>query len=937
VNALAWRLVLAASVAVSALSAPLPGAAAGRPQAGQEPGKGQQPSFRATTELVVVDVSALGEDGTPVKDLQVQDFTATIDGAPRRIGSLKFVDQSAAEAPAARAQPGARFSSNESGSAGRLILILVDEGSIRFGGLRAAAESIERLLAGFGPADRIALVTLPNARTLVDFTSDQARIAAAVKSIPGGAGEERSFGNYYLRIPEAFAIDQGDSTIRQAVIDRECPPSGVEREACITTIDMEVRRIVISERSRTTEFVSSLRSFFIALRAIDAPKLVVVFSEGFAAPDAPLAMASLGRDAADARAVIYAMRLDRSMFDVSIKSLGRVTDAFEDRHVAINGLDALAGSALGRAFEIIGSAESPFKRLAAEVSGYYLLGVEPEGSDHDGRVHQIRVGVSRPNVTLRFRRDFAYRAAGTNEKKIFEGTMASPLVATDLPLRVATFNLADDDPQKVQVLVVAEIGRDAPLEGSATVGLMVTDEKGRSPLTTARRTTLPRGPSGALQFTGKFPLPAGAYTMKFAAVYDGKAGSVEHRLVARLTPPEAAASKPAGSVPQIGDLMVMPPVAVRGVAALPIDGRVRGERIVGLTHVGVDPKSKDGRTYVFDVVKQDQGPALASAPGSIDPKAKGRSRAVQATVDAGLLPPGDYALRLTVSAGGAAVTTLLAPFVLERLSPAERAAEPAGLRGAPPADAAKFKPQDVLEASVLGPFLDEVARLAPETSRPALEEAKSGQFAAALKKVKPGKAADPTEPFIRGLLFLSLNQLQPASGAFREAIAAAPELLVGAFYIGACYAAGGMDEGAVNAWQTSLIGLAQHQAVYRLLADGLIRMGQSGRARAIVEEAVRKWPDDELLRAQAMRVNLEAGQYEQALDAADRILARQPSDTATLFLAMRSIFQAVLDGKSVRTDVLMPKLERYQDLYVAAGGPQQALTAEWVAFVRGRM
>ena len=160
---------------------------------------------------------------------------------------------------------------------------------------------------------------------------------------------------------------------------------------------------------------------------------------------------------------------------------------------------------------------------------------------------------------------------------------------------------------------------------------------------------------------------------------------------------------------------------------------------------------------------------------------------------------------------------------------------------------------------------------------------------------------------------------------------------MGAFYIGACYAAGGMDDGAVNAWQTSLIGLAQHPAVYRLLADGLIRMGQPERARAIVQEAAEKWPDDERLLAQAMRVNLEAGRYEQALDAADRILDREPSDTATLFLAMRSVFQAALDGKDLRAAGLMPKLERYQELYVAAGGAQQALVAEWVAYLKGRM
>ena len=68
------------------------------------------------------------------------------------------------------------------------------------------------------------------------------------------------------------------------------------------------------------------------------------------------------------------------MFDVSRRERCPLTDDFDERRAAIAGLDALTGAARGTAFEVIGSAENPFKRLAAEVSGYYLIGVEPEGT-----------------------------------------------------------------------------------------------------------------------------------------------------------------------------------------------------------------------------------------------------------------------------------------------------------------------------------------------------------------------------------------------------------------------------------------------------------------------------------------------------------------------------------------------------------------------------
>jgi VWFA-related protein len=932
---LSARFVLVASAAIVAASAETFGVPAPRLQAPQKPTEVAQPSFRSGTELVVVDVAVVGKDGEPVKGLQAEDFTVKIDGEPRRIASMQYVDQATGAPPAAPEGPAVRYTSNESAGAGRLIVILVDESSIHFGGFRAAAESIDRLLAGFGPTDRITLAALPGPRTLVEFTTDRAKIARATRALMGGAALDETHSQYYVSVDEAFAFDRNDATVIAEVSARECA-AGPTFDGCSQSVQVEAKRIALTERDRTTQFAAGLRTLLSALRAIDAPKLLIVFSEGFAAPDATDTFLPFGHDATEARTVIYAMRLDRSMFDISHSKPIPLRDQYNERRTAIIGLDALAGVGRGMAFNVIGPADAPFKRLAAEVSGYYLVGVEPEGNDRDGRLHQIRVDVGRPGVTVRSRREFTYRRAVTDDAKMFASAIALPLPTADLPLRVGTFSMPNEDPSKVFVLTVAEIGRAAFNEGSAIVGFVLTNEQGKPVLTARERMTLPATAAGTLLFTGKFAVPAGTYAMKFAAVYDGKAGSVEHHVIASLTPPEAARARPTGSTPQIGDLIVMPPTAIRGTFAPSLDGRIRGDEVVGLVQVGIDRRTKEDRTFLFEVVKEEQGPALASAPGSPDPAMKGRCRTIEAAVDARLLPPGEYWLRLTASRQGTPQTTLLSPFSLVRLAPSERATAAAKSTTAPLPGAAKFQPQDVLEASVVGPFLDEVAKLSPEGSRPALEQAKSGQFDEALRQLKGGGRNDPSAPFIRGLSLFAKGQYQLASNAFREAIAAAPQLLVGAFYIGACYAAGGLDARAINAWQTSLISLEEYPATYRVLADALMRAGQPERARVFIEEAAQKWPEDETVRAQALQANLEAGRYEQVLEYADQILARQPSDTAAPFLAMRSIFQAVLDRKEARVDELLPRFERYYGLYAAAGGPQQPLAAAWLSFLRTR-
>jgi predicted Zn-dependent protease len=310
----------------------------------------------------------------------------------------------------------------------------------------------------------------------------------------------------------------------------------------------------------------------------------------------------------------------------------------------------------------------------------------------------------------------------------------------------------------------------------------------------------------------------------------------------------------------------------------------------------------------------------------------------QGVLDLRALPAGDYVVRANVSVGGREAARFTAPFTRERAaaaaiassSPPPAAARPPGTRSAVPGNA--FRSEDVLDRAVLGPFLDELALRVSDRAKPAIEEAKAGRFSEAARSAAAADPEGPAKPFLQGLSLFSQGQLQSASEAFRDTLRAAPDYFVGAFYIGACYAAGGRDSQAVNAWQTSLVGLEGHPIVFRLLADALTRMGQPERAVEALEEALAKWPDDADVRLRAARAALEARRYDRVFALVDGGLERQPP--ADLLLAgVRAVFEQVSQRAEAAGDESIARARRYREAYAAAGGTQQALVSEWLAAI----
>jgi hypothetical protein len=69
-----------------------------------------------------------------------------------------------------------------------------------------------------------------------------------------------------------------------------------------------------------------------------------------------------------------------------------------------NGLEQLARRAGGALFSVeAGEPDFAFNRILQEMRAYYVLGVEPDDLDRDGKEHFIRVATTAKGATIRSR------------------------------------------------------------------------------------------------------------------------------------------------------------------------------------------------------------------------------------------------------------------------------------------------------------------------------------------------------------------------------------------------------------------------------------------------------------------------------------------------------------------------------------------------------
>jgi hypothetical protein len=186
-----------------------------------------------------------------------------------------------------------------------------------------------------------------------------------------------------------------------AVQQRECPDDA----ECATRIVSEARALALHLEAQASRSLGGLAHLLNVVSGLPGRKTVLLITGGVIVSDRPggrpdvgeLATV-MGQTAARSNATLYTIHVDdgfTGMYSAASRRHGE-TERARDRTMSGDWLDRFSAVAGGvRVHVPVGAGEFAFERVLRETSGVYLLGVEPEEIDRDGRPHELRVRLAR--------------------------------------------------------------------------------------------------------------------------------------------------------------------------------------------------------------------------------------------------------------------------------------------------------------------------------------------------------------------------------------------------------------------------------------------------------------------------------------------------------------------------------------------------------------
>lgn len=393
----------------------------------------RQYTFRALSELVLVNVTVRDRKGNLVRGLTANDFTVLEDGKPQRISSFD-VENTEIALPTGVQQAKVLTAENAPGTSvdkgavkdRRLVVLFFDLSSMQpeevERAVKAAKDYFNKQMA---PADLVAVVSLDSALLVnQDFTADHALLLKALDSFSSNSGQ---------------GFEAGSTGTAEGTPDTSQPFTPDDTEYNIFNTD---RRL------------EALRALAESMAQVDQKKSIVYFASG---------MDRTGvENQSELRATINAaVRANVSIYSLDTRGLEAMVPGGEAQQASLRGsapysgkstlnqynanfssqetLVTLAGDTGGRAFLDSNDFSQVFRRVQEDTSTYYLLGYRSSNSVRDGRFRRITVRLNRPDLKLVYRRgyyapaDFQHTNREDRENQL-DQELASDLPSTDLPV-----------------------------------------------------------------------------------------------------------------------------------------------------------------------------------------------------------------------------------------------------------------------------------------------------------------------------------------------------------------------------------------------------------------------------------------------------------------------------------------------------------------------
>ena len=459
-------------------------------------------TFKAQTELVLVNVTVRDKNGNPVRDLKPEDFTVLEDNKPQKVATFDIdntqnvpqdpmqqanllsapVKKIKASAPDATAATEQELAIKDR----RLIILFFDLSAMQSDEIERSANAAQDYLnKQMEPADLVSIVSLGNTITVnQDFTSNREKLKTVLQSFNVGANAGFELGS--------TGTTEGTPDTGQSF-----------------TVDDTEYNIFNTDRR-----LEALRAVAEQVANVPQKKSLIYFSSG---------MQRTGiENQSELRAAINsAVLANLSIYTLDIRGLQALPPGGEAQNASLRGTSAYSGRAQMNALDSSFQTQETLVTLAADTGGkafldsndfgrvfkgvqddtsmYYMLGYHSTNTNRDGKYRRITVKVNRPGVKVDFRRgyyaeaDFRHSNKEDRERQLQE-ELASELPSTDLPVYLATayFRVADNKYYVPLSLIVP--GSEIPFsrnrdqdKAMLDILALVTDEK-KFPVSEIRET-----------------------------------------------------------------------------------------------------------------------------------------------------------------------------------------------------------------------------------------------------------------------------------------------------------------------------------------------------------------------------------------------------------------------------------------------------------------
>ncbi len=507
-------------------------------------------TFRAETEIVLVNVSVRDKNGKFVSDLKPEDFKLTEDGKQQRILSFDIENTDAlpptsvAQAPgpatnepvaitksstiaSAASQPEANFKDH------RLIVLFFDLSEMQPEEADRAATAAEKYVdTQMQPADLVSIISLSNSLELnQDFTADHDQLKKVLQGFNTGSAE-------------GFTAGSTGTT-------EDTPDTG----GSFTADDTEYNVFNTDRR------LEAIRSIAEKLSHLQQKKSLIYFSSG-------MTRTGLENQSELRAATNAAVRANLAIYTMDISGLQAVVPGGEAQSASLRGtssysgkatlasydsnfasqetLVTLAGDTGGKAFLDSNDFSRVFKGVQADTASYYVIGYHSSNPEKDGKYRHITVSLNHSGLKLDYRRgyyapaDFRHSNNGNRERQLQE-ELASELPATDLPVYLSAGYFRVSQGKFFVPISIVVPGSEIPFvtksnEDKATLDIIgVVEDTSKRPANELRDTVkLAVNTSNEVrrknvEYNNGFFLPPGKYHLKFVVRENqtGRLGSFE--------------------------------------------------------------------------------------------------------------------------------------------------------------------------------------------------------------------------------------------------------------------------------------------------------------------------------------------------------------------------------------------------------------------------